>query len=89
MVGIGGSAINDGWQGFAVALGYRFLDANSHPLESWPDQLARLEAIERPENQGFPETVVAPDVTNPLLGEHGATAVYGPQKGVAPEMQPA
>jgi glycerate kinase len=88
IVGIGGSATNDGGAGAMTALGARFLDANGQELPPGGADLARLEHIDltqfhrpRPDI----EIVVACDVTNPLLGVNGASAIYGPQKGASEE----
>lgn len=82
IIGIGGSATNDGGTGMARALGFRFLDASGDELTVLPRDLDRLHHIER--HEGFhAEVLVACDVTNPLLGPEGCTRVYGPQKGVA------
>lgn len=82
LVGIGGSATNDAGFGFARALGWRFLDALGAELSAWT-QLPRLDRIEAPRaGLRLGEVVVAVDVRNPLLGPHGATRVYGPQKGL-------
>ena len=84
IVGIGGSATNDGGAGMAQALGYRLLDAAGKDLPRGGAALARLERIDA---SGFEpwapalEVKVACDVTNPLTGPLGASAVYGPQKG--------
>jgi glycerate kinase len=88
IIGIGGSATNDGGAGAMAALGARFLDANGQELPPGGADLARLEHIDltqfqRP--QSDVEIVVACDVTNPLLGPNGASAVYGPQKGASAE----
>lgn len=82
VIGIGGSATNDAGIGMAAALGFRFLDASGAPLEPVIASMDRLAAIEPPQTS-FPEILVACDVNNPLLGPHGCTRVYGPQKGVA------
>lgn len=81
IIGIGGSATNDGGIGMAQALGFVFKDAEGHAVEHLPEEFERVEKIER---APFPdcEVLVACDVRNPLLGESGATRVYGPQKGV-------
>ena len=85
LVGIGGSATNDAGFGLAIALGWRFLDARSRPIESWIE-LDRLERIEPPPNPcRFDEVLVAVDVQNPLLGPSGCSRIYGPQKGLRPE----
>jgi glycerate kinase len=81
IIGIGGSATNDGGTGMARALGFRFLDAEGRELENLPAELDRLESIAAPEKRPV-EVLVACDVTNPLLGPQGCTRVYGPQKGV-------
>jgi glycerate kinase len=84
VLGIGGSATTDGGAGALAALGARFLGAGGVALEPVPHALAQLERIEL---GGFDERLattsiaIACDVDNPLLGEAGAAAVYGPQKG--------
>lgn len=91
LLGIGGSATNDGGIGLAMALGYVFCDEHDRELPPEPRYLERLIRIVPPEKQPWAdgvEVVVASDVTNPLLGDEGATAVYGPQKGVTPETAP-
>lgn len=81
IIGIGGSATNDAGIGMAAALGFRFLDASWAPLEPVISTMDRLACIEQPD-VSFPEILVACDVNNPLLGPHGCTRIYGPQKGV-------
>lgn len=81
IIGIGGSATNDAGIGMAAALGFRFLDAAGALLEPTIAHMDRLAKIEPP-GTAFPEILVASDVNNPLLGPHGCTRVYGPQKGV-------
>jgi glycerate 2-kinase len=81
LIGIGGSATNDGGCGMAAALGCRFLDDAGRRVSDLPRELERVHRIERGAPLGV-DIVVASDVTNPLLGEQGATRVYGPQKGV-------
>lgn len=88
IAGIGGSATNDGGAGMAQALGYRLLDRDGHELPRGGAALARLERID---SSGFDHAAwkrlrvrVACDVTNPLTGPAGASAVYGPQKGADP-----
>ncbi|HTN53572.1 MAG TPA: glycerate kinase [Anaeromyxobacter sp.] len=89
VVGIGGSATNDGGTGLARALGARFLDAAGAELPEGGAALARLERIDLagldPRLAGA-ELLVACDVDNPLTGPRGASAVYGPQKGATPAM---
>jgi len=81
LIGIGGSATNDGGSGMASALGYQFLDDNEQLLEEMPAGLEKVHRIAK--SRMIPgQVVVACDVTNPLLGPSGCSAVYGPQKGV-------
>jgi glycerate kinase len=84
LIGIGGSATNDGGFGLARGLGWQFLNHNGHSIEQWTG-LGELCKIRPPRRRKFfQELVVAVDVGNPLLGPRGATRVYGPQKGIAP-----
>jgi glycerate kinase len=85
MVGLGGSATNDGGVGMARALGFKFLDASNEELRADVSELLRLAHIEPPVNFQLPSMVAAVDVRNPLLGERGATRIFGPQKGATPE----
>lgn len=83
MMGIGGSATNDGGMGMASALGFRFLDDRSEQVRALPEEWDRVVRILPPVAAlNLPPIKVACDVENPLLGECGATRVYGPQKGV-------
>ena len=90
LVGIGGSATNDGGAGMAQALGARFLDPDGRVIERVGG--GRLADIDRIDASGLDarlkevEVRVACDVDNPLCGPTGAAAVYGPQKGATPEM---
>jgi glycerate 2-kinase len=84
LIGVGGSATNDGGFGLAQALGWKFVDNHGHSVKRWTE-LYRLTSIHIPEVRFAGEIVVASDVKNPLLGEHGATRIYGPQKGIRPE----
>jgi glycerate 2-kinase len=89
IVGIGGSATNDGGAGMAQALGYHLLDAQGRELLPGGlalKQLARIHTGGVHANWKEAEVEVACDVTNPLTGPSGASAVYGPQKGATPEM---
>ena len=89
IVGIGGSATNDGGAGMAQALGYHLLDGNGQDLSPGGLALTRLARIDvGGVHANWKETrvEVACDVTNPLTGPTGASAVYGPQKGATPEM---
>ena len=83
VIGIGGSATNDGGAGMARAIGYQFLDRDSAEVTQLPQDLDRVDAIRPGGGIVFPTIEVACDVDNPLLGENGATQVYGQQKGVA------
>jgi glycerate kinase len=89
LIGIGGSATNDGGAGMAQALGARLLDADGNDLPHGGAALARLARIDTSSlDARLAQTSVrvACDVTNPLAGPEGASAVYGPQKGATPEM---
>jgi glycerate kinase len=87
VLGIGGSATNDGGTGLASALGARFLDAGGRDL---PGNGAALQLIRHIDLSGLDprlkhtELSVACDVDNPLLGDDGAARVYAPQKGATP-----
>ncbi|MEN6358033.1 MAG: glycerate kinase [Armatimonadota bacterium] len=89
VIGIGGSATNDGGTGAMRALGARFLDKNGDDLPHGGVALADLAHIDMDAFKFPMESIkveVACDVTNPLCGPTGASAVYGPQKGATPEM---
>ncbi|MNG76085.1 Glycerate 2-kinase [compost metagenome] len=89
ILGIGGSATNDGGAGMMQALGARLLDDQQQPLPPGGAALARLAQIDLsavdPRLQQVSVTAAC-DVDNPLCGPHGASAVFGPQKGATPEM---
>jgi len=89
IVGIGGSATNDGGAGMASALGVRFLDNRGAPLPGGGAALSRLSRVDTsaldPRVKGV-EFIVACDVDNPLVGPQGASVVYGPQKGATPQV---
>ncbi len=88
-IGIGGSATNDGGTGMARALGARFLDSGGEEIEAAGGNLDRIETVDLSGMLPGLKNVtieVACDVDNPLCGEQGASAVYGPQKGATPEM---
>jgi glycerate kinase len=88
VVGIGGSATNDGGAGMARAFGYRFFDRDGEDLPEGGAALVRLGRIDGQTDPRLirPAIDVASDVRNPLLGPDGASAVFGPQKGATPEM---
>jgi glycerate kinase len=84
VLGLGGSATTDGGSGLLVALGARFLDDRGQALAPGGGALSDLASIDLSEIApvlGEVSLTIASDVTNPLLGERGAAAVYGPQKG--------
>lgn len=89
ILGLGGSATNDGGAGMAQALGVRLLDAAGADLPFGGAALARLASIDVSGVDPRVATTtirLASDVTNPLTGEHGASHVFGPQKGATPQM---
>ncbi|OPA79206.1 glycerate kinase [Paenibacillus selenitireducens] len=89
IIGIGGSATNDGGTGMAEALGAKFLDEEGNLLPRGGgrlDKLASIDISSLDERLQHVEMIVACDVTNPLCGEHGASHVFGPQKGATPDM---
>ena len=81
LIGIGGSATNDGGLGVALALGYTFKKAGQ-AFTPTLETILEADRLEPPASLPACELVVACDVDNPLLGPRGATRVYGPQKGV-------
>lgn len=89
IIGLGGSATNDGGAGMVQALGAGLLDAQGEQIAGGGEALSQLERIDtRRLDLRLAECriEVACDVTNPLTGEEGATAVFGPQKGATPDM---
>ena len=89
IVGIGGSATNDGGTGMLSALGFEFLDKNNDPIAFGAKGLADLHHIKK--DGALPQLgqcsfQIACDVVNPLCGPQGCSAVYGPQKGATPDM---
>ncbi|MDW2744114.1 glycerate kinase [Atlantibacter subterraneus] len=89
IIGLGGSATNDGGAGMVQALGAQLLDKQSEPLGFGGDalsQLARIDISQLDKRLAECRIEAACDVTNPLTGEEGATAIFGPQKGATPEM---
>ncbi len=84
IIGLGGSATNDGGFGMARALGFRFEFEYEHEHEQLRiTDLVDLKGIRRPTDLVVPTIIAAVDVKNPLLGENGATRVFGPQKGAS------
>lgn len=91
VMGIGGSATNDGGAGMLQALGWRLLDASGKDIQRGGAGLADISRIESPDADAYADVSglsfrIACDVTNPLCGPNGASAVFGPQKGATPEM---
>lgn len=89
IIGIGGSATNDGGVGMLSALGFEFTDIDGTPVPQGAKGLEKISKIGT--DNVIPELSdcnfrIACDVTNPLCGEKGCSAVYGPQKGATPEM---
>jgi glycerate kinase len=87
IVGVGGSASTDGGSGMLAALGARLLDAHGHPLPDGGGALVDLATVDLSgldPRLATVDIVLASDVTSPLLGPHGAAAVFGPQKGADP-----
>ncbi|EGR1042379.1 TPA: glycerate kinase [Vibrio cholerae] len=88
IIGLGGSATNDGGVGMLAALGARFTNADGDPIQLTGGGLHELTHIDL---QDFDprlqhcDILVACDVNNPLCGDKGASAVFGPQKGATPE----
>ena len=91
ILGIGGSATNDGGVGMLQALGVKFSDSNHNSIAPGGIHLLDIDNIDisqlNPKLKDV-EIKVACDVTNPLLGDNGATAIYGPQKGATAKMIP-
>ncbi|WP_027408106.1 glycerate kinase [Anoxybacteroides tepidamans] len=89
IIGIGGSATNDGGAGMVQALGARLLDRHGKEIEPGGGSLGELASIDLSlldQRLRKVKIEVACDVTNPLTGERGASVVFGPQKGATPQM---
>ncbi|WP_076408489.1 glycerate kinase [Shewanella sp. UCD-KL12] len=89
LIGLGGSATNDGGAGMAQALGIHLLDKSGKALSVGGLALNQLHSIEMQDRHPLIEQcefIVACDVDNPLCGDKGASAIFGPQKGATPEM---
>jgi glycerate kinase len=89
IIGIGGSATNDGGAGMVQALGGRLLDEAGHDIGPGGGSLSKLALVDLSELDTRLKDVhieVACDVDNPLTGPRGASAIFGPQKGATPEM---
>lgn len=86
LLGVGGSATNDLGLGALAELGVEAVDSDGELVAPiTPAQWERISGFRGRLPEGFPAVFIACDVKNPLLGESGCTAVYGPQKGLAPE----
>ena len=85
ILGLGGSATNDGGMGIAHALGFKFKDAFGNVLAPCGAALVQIKHIEKPAKFKKINLVIACDVNNPLCGKNGASCVYGPQKGANPQ----
>nr|WP_322786623.1 glycerate kinase [Advenella kashmirensis] len=86
VLGLGGSATNDAGTGLLCALGIRFLDKAGKALEQGPAALYDLASIDLSgldPRVAKTEWLIASDVNNPLCGDHGASAIFGPQKGAS------
>lgn len=92
MIGLGGSSTNDGGAGLLAALGLRFAGARGEALEPTPASLASLASVDGstldPRLRDVDLTIMS-DVCNPLCGPQGATAIFGPQKGVRADQRDA
>ncbi len=91
IIGIGGSATNDGGVGMAQAIGVRFLDSKDKEITSYGaggmlDKIAGIDMKGLDPLLKKTKIVVACDVNNPLCGKNGASYVFGPQKGATPAM---
>jgi len=86
LVGLGGSATNDGGIGIAAALGFRFLDGQGNEVPTNGAALASIVRIERPPGSIASRIVIATDVDNPLYGPEGAAHRFAAQKGAPPDM---
>lgn len=89
IIGIGGSATNDGGTGMLTALGFEFLDTNGQPVGLGGQCLEKIVSVsDKNKLAALDECCfhIACDVENPLCGREGATYIYGPQKGVTEDM---
>jgi glycerate kinase len=87
IIGMGGSATVDGGTGILQALGARFINGNGRLLGHLPEQLPDLASVDLSgldPRLAATELIILCDVSNPLMGPHGAAAVFGPQKGADP-----
>ncbi len=89
IIGLGGSATNDGGAGMAAELGVDFRDERDDPVDPTPSNFSTITSVGTSSRIVLPEIIAACDVDNPLLGERGATAVFSTQKGATPESMPS
>lgn len=87
ILGLGGSATNDGGSGMAAALGVQFLDDQGVCIAPRPTNLLAIRQVDERRRIPLPEIIAACDVDNPLLGPQGATAIFSGQKGATPQDQ--
>ncbi len=87
LVGLGGSATNDGGSGFACALGFQFYDVKDELITDIPNRLLDACKLRAPVALALPQIMALSDVDNPLLGAQGATQTFGAQKGIVPADQ--
>ena len=90
IIGIGGSATNDGGIGMLKALGYNFSDESGKDVGEGGQALAKIASIDTQNRHPLISECkfrIACDVNNPLCGENGATYIYGPQKGVTDDLK--
>ena len=87
ILGLGGSATNDGGCGMAAELGVEFLDKEGREVDPQPSKLELIHDLDFGKKIELPEVTAACDVDNPLLGESGATAVFSAQKGATDAMK--
>lgn len=83
ILGIGGSATNDGGCGMAAALGVRFLSDTGTMVDPLPSNIPQIRRVDISQRIALPEIIAACDVDHPLLGSRGATAVFSAQKGAS------
>lgn len=88
LLGLGGSATNDCGIGMAAAIGWHFLDGHGNELLPFAQNLGKIEILVPPREPVSFSVSAACDVDNPLLGEGGATYIFGPQKGVMEAIKP-
>lgn len=86
ILGLGGSATNDGGCGAAAALGARFLDPQGRAFVPAGGDLDRIDRIDLRQQRPLPPLTIMCDIDNPLCGPTGASTVFGPQKGAGPEL---